>query len=128
MEVKIGKIAPFTVSPDNEQHFLDLKNELASLMSTKLGIVRNKQHMEQAIARIKEIREEVSRHHNDYNLFKISNIAEICLLIGKAALLRKESRGGHIREDFPEQDDRFRVHIVQGKGVRPVFEQVRDKQ
>jgi len=124
---KTGKVNPFTVSPDHEQHFLDLKNELAELMTKKLGIIRNKQHMEQAVTRIEEIREEVIKHRNDYNLFKISNIAEICLLIGKAALLRKESRGGHIREDFPLEDDRFRVHIIQGKGRRPLFEPVRDK-
>jgi L-aspartate oxidase len=128
VETRLGKLSPFTVSPDHEQHFLDLKNELAALMSMKLGIIRNKQDMKQAVARIKEIREEVSKQKNDYNLFKIGNIVRICLLIGKAALLRKESRGGHIREDYPEEDDRFRVHIIQGKGERPVFEPVKDKQ
>jgi len=128
VEVKIGKVTPFTVSPDHEQQFLDLKNELAALMSAKLGIIRNKPQMEEAVARIKEIREKVTKHHNDYNLFKISNIVEICLLIGKAALLRKESRGGHIREDFTQEDERFRVHIIQARGKQPVFEAVRDKQ
>lgn len=38
-----GELLPFDISPEHEQTFLDLKNEMAELMTTHLGIIRNKQ-------------------------------------------------------------------------------------
>ena len=37
----------------------------------------------------------------------------LALLVTKAALWRKESRGGHFRTDFPERDEQWRVHSIQ---------------
>jgi len=128
IKVKLGKISPVTVSPDNEQQFLELKNEMAGLMSEKLGIIRNRTQMGLALARFEEICDLFKDHHNDYNLLKIKNIAEICTLISRAAIVREESRGGHIREDFPAEDPRFRVHIIQEYGKEARFVPVRDKQ
>jgi len=34
------------------------------------------------------------------------------LLVAAAAAERTESRGGHYREDFPAEDDRWRLHVV----------------
>jgi L-aspartate oxidase len=118
------KPQPFTVSPEYENCYLELKNEMAGLMSKKLGILRNRNLMSQALQRFEEIHEKYKDHKNDYNLLKIKNIAEICRLIGKAALIREESRGGHIREDFPNEDPHFKVHIIQEKVRNPRFEPV----
>jgi L-aspartate oxidase len=120
-----GKIQPFTVSPEYENTFVELKNEMANLMSLKLGIVRNRTIMLQALQRLDEIYEMYRDHKNDYNLLKIKNIAEICRLIGKAAIIREESRGGHVREDFPDEDPHFRVHIIQEKGNNALYEPVK---
>jgi L-aspartate oxidase len=124
---KFKEVMPFSVSPDNEQQFLELKNEMAGLMMKKLGIIRNGKDMKFSLTRLKEIYYQVKDHRNDYNLLKIKNIAQICLFISQAALMREESRGGHIREDFPEEDPRFRVHIIQQKDRVPFMEPVRDK-
>jgi L-aspartate oxidase len=41
------------------------------------------------------------------------NLATIARLIARAALRRRESRGGHYRADFPNRDDeRWQVHVV----------------
>jgi len=124
---KSVKLAPVTVSPENEHQFLELKNEMAGLMSENLGIIRNRIQMDQALTRFEDIYHMVKDQPNDYNLLKIKNIAEICTLISRAAIIREESRGGHIREDFPAEDPRFRVHIIQECGKTARFEPVRDK-
>jgi L-aspartate oxidase len=44
-------------------------------------------------------------------------------LVGAAALAREESRGGHFRIDFPEEDPRLAGHLVHRAGAAPVLEE-----
>ena len=121
----LNDIDPIFVSISNEKTFLEFQNEIAKLMSDNLGIVRNKTNMQFAINRLSEIADEFNNFNNEYNLLKIRNAATICKLVTTAALIREESRGGHIREDFQKENPDFRVHIIQQKGVKIGFEPVR---
>ncbi len=127
LQCKAEKMKSFAVSPDYENSFLELKNEIAGLMATKLGIIRTRQTMLGALNRLEAIAARFGEHKYDYNLLKIKNIADICRLIARAAITREESRGGHIRQDFPTEDPRFRVHIIQQKDMPVSFEPVKDK-
>ena len=49
------------------------------------------------------------------NLNIILNMVEICILIVKSAILRRESRGAHYRSDFPETKDEWKKNIVINK-------------
>lgn len=118
---------PFNLTSETDQTYLDYRNEIAELMMQNLGIIREQKKIKTALHRFEEISAQFADHQPDYNIFKISNIAKICTLISKAALLREESRGGHIREDFPEEVEKFRVHIVQQHNQKPQFVPIRDK-
>lgn len=118
---------PFILSPETDQIYLDYRNEIAELMMQNLGIIREQNKIKTALHRFEKISAQFANHQSDYNTFKISNIAKICTLISKAALLREESRGGHIREDFPDEVEKLRVHIVQQHGHDPYFVPIRDK-
>ncbi|MFZ5430072.1 MAG: L-aspartate oxidase [Bacteroidota bacterium] len=120
-------VKPFRLNPETDQLYLDYRNEIAVLMMQNMGIIRQGGKMDIALSRLEEISEQFREESDDYNIFKISNIARICTLISRAALLRKESRGGHIREDFPDEDEQFRVHIIQQKDSPPRFVPIRDK-
>lgn len=117
---------PVHVDTKNEDMFLKYQNEMAAIMSDKLGIVRNKTSLEQAMLRFSEIENSFDENSREYNILKIKNTAAICKLITKAALIREESRGGHIREDFQKENPDFKVHIIQEKGKEVKFENVRD--
>jgi L-aspartate oxidase len=41
------------------------------------------------------------------------NFVTLAKLVATAALWREESRGGHYRNDFPEQHEEWRVHSIQ---------------
>ncbi len=113
------------VDEKNETIFLRIQNELATLMSQNLGIVRSKAGMEKTLNRLNEIGSEFSDTKNEYNLLKIKNSVTICKLITQGALARKESRGGHIRDDFQKENIDFRTHSIQQKGKKLHFEPIR---
>lgn len=117
---------PVWVDQNNEELFLRHQNEMAGLMSENLGIVRNKASLEAALARFTEIENKFAPETKEYNIMKIRNTASICKLIATSALIREESRGGHIREDFQKESPDFKVHIIQEKGKDVRFENVRD--
>ncbi len=112
---------PLSNDIKNEQAFLDIKNEIADLMSQKVGIVRTGQMLRETIEQLEEIGQRIPQTAVDYNELKTRHIQQICLLITRSALLREESRGGHIREDFQHESPDFRLHIVQQKNQEPLF-------
>jgi L-aspartate oxidase len=105
----------------NEQAFLDIKNEIADLMSKKVGIVRTGEMLRETIEQLETIGQRIPKKATDYNELKTRHIQQICLLITRSALLREESRGGHIREDFQHESPDFRLHIIQQKNQEPLF-------
>ena len=46
---------------------------------------------------------------------EVINMVEICILVVKSAILRRESRGAHYRSDFPESNDAWKRSIVLNK-------------
>lgn len=110
---------------ENKNLFLQYQNELAELMSQNLGIVRNKKNLQKALDRFEEIVAQFENAENEYNYIKIRNTANICKIIAQAALIREESRGGHIREDFQKENPDFKIHIIQQKGASIGFEPIR---
>lgn len=116
----------YILDPENEKLFLEKKNRIAHIMNNYVGIVRNRKGLEYAIKELQKIKDEFEGYRVEYNLTKLKNSTEICLLMAKAALLREESRGGHIREDFMEEDAGFRLHFVQQKEKDLQVEPVRN--
>ena len=103
-----------TNKKENEAFFLDVKNEIADLMSSKVGIIRNESDLTQALTRLNEIESGIP-DEPDYNFIKCKQIISICKLIILPAIIRKESRGGHIRKEYKLEDPDFQVHILQQK-------------
>jgi aspartate oxidase len=76
-----------------------------------VGIGRDGERLRMAEERIKRTREEINKYYWDYlidgDFLELRNIADVATLTVDAALWRKESRGGHFRYDFPDQDSKF---------------------
>ena len=50
--------------------------------------------------------------------WELQNMLTVASLMAQAAVWRKESRGAHFRDDYPQTDDeQFKIHSCQ---VRPV--------
>jgi len=111
----------------NETLFLETKNQIAALMSKKAGIVRSGKQLSEAIAELKILKNQLPEKVNEYNLLKIKHITDICILICESALIRTESRGGHIREDYQSENPSLCAHLIQQKDQEFKFQQIRNK-
>ncbi len=114
------------IDPENEKIFIDVKNEIAGILLAHAGIVRSGEGLEKTLVKLAGLSEKYAEHQNEYNLLKTKHITTVGWLLARGALIRKESRGSHIREDFKEQNSDFRIHTIQQKGVPLHFEKVRD--
>jgi L-aspartate oxidase len=119
------KQEPILLCQETDNEFLKVKNELANVMSDQVGIVRDAIGLELALSRIESIAEHYKDSGTDYNYHKIINLTDICRLITLSALDRKESRGGHVRIDFPFEIEEELHHIIQQKGNKIQYEAVR---
>ena len=98
---------------------------LREIMWEKVGIERDQEGLEEAISELGRLRDEVSESvaaatgHELYRVTKVRNAVVTGLMVAKAALARRESRGAHFRRDFPDQDSGFSRSITlerDGKG------------
>jgi L-aspartate oxidase len=96
-----------------------LIRDVQQLMWNKVGIVRTRQAMSEALQQLQAISGKLpaitSRRSGE-----AANIHTAALLITRSAMARLESRGAHYRTDYPAHDDaRFKKHSIAGeKGVR----------
>jgi L-aspartate oxidase len=123
--LKPENVVPISLNQKNETFFLETKNQIAGLMSKKAGIVRSGEKLKEALVELNEIKKQLPEIVGEYNLLKIKHITDICILICESALIRTESRGGHIREDFKTENPELCVHLIQQKDCHFKFQEIR---
>jgi L-aspartate oxidase len=92
---------------------------LQELMWKNVGIVRTGATLKEAINRLAEIGEKVSRPHSRRE-FEGRNLQIVGTLVARSALAREESRGAHYRTDHPDHNDaKFKKHsVASGEQIR----------
>ncbi|MEE6257019.1 fumarate reductase/succinate dehydrogenase flavoprotein subunit [Plantactinospora sonchi] len=99
-----------------------LQQDLQAVMGDLVGIIRRKGELEDALVRLAELRDRVTRvsvtggrrYNPGWHLaLDLRNMLVVSECTAKAALEREESRGGHTREDFPTMAPTWRtVNLV----------------
>jgi len=86
---------------------LDIRNSLKSLMWRAAGVQREGSQLREAAESIDAWCHYVlPRQFTDPEGWELQNMLTVARVMVAAALRREESRGVHLRSDFPEQDDR----------------------
>ena len=106
--------------------FPEFKNSVAEIMTRHVGIIRNAKGLEEAKEALKKLTPRITTRATDYSHIKAMEALTIGRCIIDSALLRCESRGGHIREDFPKEDSNFRQHIIQQINCPTIYTPVHD--
>jgi len=90
-----------------------VQHDLQQMMQELVGIVRRHGEMEQALAGLEKLRQRAAKvgvvGNREYNpgwhtALDLHNLLTVSEGITRAAIDRKESRGAHFRDDFPDKD------------------------
>ncbi len=108
---RIQKIIQRT-GKENPHAILEEMNEV---MESHAGVIRNEKGLQEGLKNISTLKEKIKNveipqkntifNMELINLLELENMLDLseCILI--SALARKESRGAHFREDYPQRDD-----------------------
>ncbi|MDX6329029.1 MAG: succinate dehydrogenase / fumarate reductase, flavoprotein subunit, partial [Streptomycetaceae bacterium] len=93
----------------------ELRNALQECMDKNVMVFRTEQTIKEAVEEIAHLRERFKnvsvqdkgrRFNTDLlEAIELSNLLDLAEVMAVSALARKESRGGHYREDYPNRDD-----------------------
>ncbi|NUS34239.1 MAG: fumarate reductase/succinate dehydrogenase flavoprotein subunit [Gemmatimonadaceae bacterium] len=108
-------LAPFARASGAEGPY-QVQESLQTTMQNHVGIVRTAHEMERALGEIESLKQRADRvvvpGNREFNpgwhtALDLRHLLIVSEAITRSALARKESRGGHFRDDFPEKDAAF---------------------
>lgn len=108
-------LAPFERGAAGENPYL-VQYDLQDMMQSLVGIVRNEEEMQRATQGLAKLRERAARvgvpGNREFNpgwhtALDLHNLLTVSEAVTLSAIERKESRGGHFREDFEDKAPEF---------------------
>jgi succinate dehydrogenase / fumarate reductase flavoprotein subunit len=101
----------------------DVQHELQDTMQSLVGIIRNGPELEEALTKLEDLKQRTAKvqviggqaYNPGWNLATdLPSMITTSIAVAQGALNRKESRGGHTREDYPGPDPEMgKVNFVQ---------------
>jgi succinate dehydrogenase / fumarate reductase flavoprotein subunit len=126
-EIVRAALEPFN-RPSGGEGPYQVEHDLQTMMQDLVGIVRREEELRRSLDALKTLKER-ARHvsvtgNREYNpgwhtALDLQNLITVSEIVARAALERKESRGGHFRDDFPDKDPaygKFNIVIRRGPG------------
>jgi succinate dehydrogenase / fumarate reductase flavoprotein subunit len=135
-EAARGALDPFERGDASDGGPYKIQHELQDTMQDLVGIVRTEDEMKRALACIGSLSERATtvgaggnREYNPgwHTALDLRNMLTVSEAITRSAIERKESRGGHFREDYPDKDPAygsFNFVVRKGAGGEMVLERV----
>lgn len=129
--VQVGGVAEFPTfqkqyskDESNAQLYQQLRQKVSEIMNNNAGIIRSDETLSEGLRQIAELGDVIKQKqaerggesNREYYLEASRRLLCVARLIMSPALLRKESRGGHYREDYPCADESYALHSVQRRG------------
>ena len=118
-------LAPFD-RPSNAEGPYQVQEALQETMQDNVGIVRAQHEMEGALKMIGTLKQRAAtapvKGNREYNpgwhtALDLGNLLTVSEAIARCAIERKESRGGHFRDDYPDKSDEYaKFNFVVRKG------------
>jgi succinate dehydrogenase / fumarate reductase, flavoprotein subunit len=99
-----------------------IREAMREVMTEKVGVFRNGKELDRAIDQLYEFKERSRRislscsslvmNQEIVDRWELDNLLDIAMIIAHSARDRKESRGAHSREDYPDRKDEYNYHTL----------------
>jgi len=99
-----------------------IRDAVRTIMTKNVSIFRTEKGISETIDALKELKERADKtalSSKSLNMnqelvqhWELDNLLAVSMVIAEAALNRRESRGAHFRDDFPERKDEFNHHTL----------------
>jgi succinate dehydrogenase / fumarate reductase flavoprotein subunit len=117
----------FIDQPAGDENPYKVQQDLQEMMQDLVGIVRKQDEMIRALEGLRQLQDRARRArapiNREYNpgwhtCMDLTNLMTVSEAVTRAALERKESRGGHFRDDYPRKDSKNfgKINTVVWKG------------
>ncbi len=120
-EATLGLFAGYLEAQGGENVAL-IRQEMREVMTRQVGVFRIKKGIEEAIAALISFKgraakvgiatKDLRMNQELLERWELDNLLDNSMTIAQGALMRKESRGAHLREDYPERSDEFQHHTL----------------
>jgi succinate dehydrogenase / fumarate reductase flavoprotein subunit len=128
-------LEPFERGAAGENPFT-VQSDLQEMMQKLVGIVRTENEMQEALAEIPKLQARAARAgiagNREYNTgwhtaLDLDNLLTISEIVTIAGIERKESRGAHFRDDYPDKSaewTKYNLKITKGRDGKPSVERM----
>lgn len=124
------------LSEHGDERVADIRSELQQSMDNNAAVFRTEETLKQALTDIHALKERYARisvhdkgkrYNSDLlEAIELGFLLELAEVTVASALNRKESRGGHAREDYPNRDDtNYMRHTMAYKEGRDLLSDIR---
>ena len=100
------------------ERYYALKRQIAHTLTNCSGIIRSELLLSTGLNLLKKEYKELGKEKFEYYDEASRKLIIVAYLIMTGARFRRESRGGHYREDYPTLKEEFALHTVQQKGSK----------
>ncbi|MBU4315857.1 MAG: FAD-binding protein [Proteobacteria bacterium] len=109
IEEEVSRLSTISDQKGNKD-IKHLTSSFKEVVWKNIGIIRNRDLLENAISLIHGIESDLKQAHvgsvrNLMRFLELENMILVSKILCESALLRTESRGSHYRRDFPEEDN-----------------------
>ena len=105
-----------------KESYARIRNELRQTMMENVGVFRTAEGLNTAINRLMELKfragqmpmhsRSLTMNQELVQFWELNHLLDVSMVMAQCALARKESRGAHYREDFPQRDSAFHYHTL----------------
>jgi len=99
-----------------------IRNSIRSVMTEKVSVFRTETGISEAIETLNELKKRAEKapisgrglamNQELVQRWELDNLLAVSMAVSLAALGRKESRGAHFRDDYPDRKDEFNFHTL----------------
>ncbi|MBW1797774.1 MAG: FAD-binding protein [Deltaproteobacteria bacterium] len=99
-----------------------IREDMQTVMTDKMSVFRTENGIIETIEALKELKERadnsslsnrsLTMNQELIQRWELDNLLVVSMVTAQGALKRKESRGGHFRDDYPERKDEFNYHTL----------------